>query len=276
MLNAMTEPQARPVPVENEILAGDSKSLRRLQISLYSQAAEEVTGDFFDFFRVSQSQSVLVMGDIAGKGALAAALAAEVQAVLRAYCSSGDPAADQAAPPSLCPTQVVSYLNRYLYSTTAPELFATLFLGIFDCMKNQLVFTNAAHVPPVLIRGGDVVRLETTGTLVGAFGHPIFTLANIKLRTGDLLVGFTDGVIEAETRNGEQFGEQRLVELLARKADQPAEEIIHTIMKSLVDWVSRPSLHDDAMIFIARPVDHPPLTEGSKGSASIAWRDARD
>ena len=71
MLNPITEPTARQVPVGSGILPGDSKSLRRLQISLYSQAAEQVTGDFFDFFRVSQSQWVLVMGDIAGKGALA-------------------------------------------------------------------------------------------------------------------------------------------------------------------------------------------------------------
>ncbi len=150
---------------------------------------------------------------------------------------------------------------------------ATLFLAIFDCKTNQLVFTNAAHVSPVLIRSGDVVRLETTGTLVGAFEHPIFTLANIKLRTGDVLVGFTDGMIEAEAGNGEQFGEQRLVELLVRKAGRPAEEIVQTIMKSLMEWVSRPSLDDDAMIFMARPVDNPSLTEGSKGSASIAWRE---
>ena len=123
MLNPITESSARQVPVQNGILPGDSKSLRRLQISLYSQAAEQVTGDFFDFFRVSQSQWVLVMGDIAGKGALAAALAAEVRVVLRGYCFSADPEANQAAPLSLCPIQVVSFLNRHLYSTTAPESY---------------------------------------------------------------------------------------------------------------------------------------------------------
>ena len=107
-------------------------------------------------------------------------------------------------------------MNQQLYAYTSAEKFATFYFGIYDGATGRLTYTNAGHPPPILIRDGTVLRLETNGMVVGAFPFAEYGESRIELMPGDLLVCFTDGITEPENEYGEMFGEERLIELLVK------------------------------------------------------------
>jgi sigma-B regulation protein RsbU (phosphoserine phosphatase) len=117
---------------------------------------------------------------------------------------------------------------------------------------NRLSYTNAGHLAPILIRQGEVLRLESNGTVVGMFPDYPYEQCDVELQRGDLLVAFTDGITESENAKEEQFGDERLIELLRRNAERPLEEILGKVMESVGSWAHDPSTRDDITMLLAR------------------------
>jgi sigma-B regulation protein RsbU (phosphoserine phosphatase) len=115
-----------------------------------------------------------------------------------------------------------------------------------------MTYTNAGHLPPVLVRQGAVSRLDVNGTLVGAFPFSRYEESTLQLEPGDLLVCFTDGVTEPENDYGEMFGEERLIELILKNAGREDEEIIAAVMEAVRHWTGSPELQDDMTMLVAR------------------------
>src|SRR5262249_40100970 len=114
--------------------------------------------------------------------------------------------------PPQSPSQVLWLLNQQLYKTTQPEKYATLFLGFYHWHARQLTYSNAGHLPPLVLgANGSVRRLETGGTVVGLFENIEYAEASIQFYPGDIFVAFSDGITEPENEFGE-FGEERLIE----------------------------------------------------------------
>ncbi len=149
---------------------------------------------------------------------------------------------------------LVSELNRQVYANTSPEKYATFYFGLYDDENRMLTYTNAGHLPPLLMRDGAAQRLEVTGTVVGAFPFAVYEEKSIALRRGDLLVAFTDGIVEPENEYGEPFGEDRLIDLLVRYGQRESKEIIARIMETVEQWTGSSELFDDMTLLLARGV----------------------
>ena len=116
----------------------------------------------------------------------------------------------------------------------------------------MLTYTNAGHLPPILVRNGAASRLEVNGTVVGAFSFAQYGESSIRLEPGDLLVCFTDGITEPENEFGEMFGEDRLTELVVKHASRDSADIINAATESVRQWTGSPELQDDMTLLLAR------------------------
>ena len=143
-------------------------------------------------------------------------------------------------------------LNRQLYENTPSEKYATFFCAVYDDRNSRLSYTNAGHVAPILIRNGKAIRLEPNGTVVGMFPQYPFEQVEIDLQSGDLLAAFTDGITESEDAHEEQYGDDRLIELLIREGHKSLDEIIQTVMDTIAKWAHDPSVRDDITMLLAR------------------------
>jgi sigma-B regulation protein RsbU (phosphoserine phosphatase) len=147
---------------------------------------------------------------------------------------------------------LVTRLNRQLYENTPPEKYATFYCAVYDDRSNRLLYTNAGHLAPILIRNGQAQRLESTGTVVGIFPEYPFEQAEVDLERGDLLAAFTDGITESENAQEEQFGDKRLIELLSANAARPLNEILQLVMDAVGQWAHDADSRDDITMLLAR------------------------
>jgi len=193
--------------VQSQLFPKELPQLKTLQLWGGCQPARTVSGDYYDFVSLSMNAAALAIGDISGKGISAALLMAHIQSALRTQMEDWK---DQS------PATILSILNNHLYKSSPPEKYATFFLGLYSDEASQLLYTNAGHPAPMLVRKGEVLRLPGEGLPVGLFPGIEYDQQTIGLNPGDVLVAFTDGVTEAPNRDGEEFGDQRVMELLVR------------------------------------------------------------
>jgi sigma-B regulation protein RsbU (phosphoserine phosphatase) len=125
---------------------------------------------------------------------------------------------------------------------------------VYDDGTRALTYTNAGHLPPFLMRDGKAEPLEVTGTVVGAFPFSRYEEKTVVLRPGDLLVAFTDGIVEPENEYGVPFGEENLIELLLRYGRRDSQEIIERVMETVEQWTGSSELPDDMTMMVARGV----------------------
>jgi len=244
--------------VQNQLYPRVVPTTRTLRLTAICQPARMVSGDYYDYECIRDSQLALAIGDVAGKGISAALLMATLQSSLRTQLQNWMEVAAAAGNGSSIKTvstsHVVSRLNNQLHAYTSSEKYATFCLGVFDEPTAAFTYTNAGHLPPVLIREGVGHRLDVNGTVVGAFPFSIYGESRVEMKSGDLLVFFTDGITEPENEYGEMFGEDRLVDLIARNAHRTEPEIIDLVLSGVHQWTASEELQDDMTILMARRV----------------------
>jgi phosphoserine phosphatase RsbU/P len=218
------------------------------------RAARVVSGDYYDFLRLDENRVGVVLGDISGKGISAALLMAAIQSALHAQFYNGHSSAGLPAATPVSTAQVVSRLNLQLYESTPLEKYVTFFYAVYDSRNRKLTYTNAGHCPPVLFRRGNVERLEAGGTVVGLFSGMVYQESEVTLQPGDLLLAYTDGLVEPENSYEEEFGEGRLLETARRAASFPPEELAAEIYRSVNEWTGSPELQDDMTLVVGKAV----------------------
>jgi sigma-B regulation protein RsbU (phosphoserine phosphatase) len=224
--------------------------LGSLRLTSLSQPSRMVSGDYFDYQTLDEKRLVMAVGDVAGKGISAALLMATLQSAMRSHVRHSMENGDGAS--QLSTARLVEGLNLQLFASTSPEKYATFFFGIYDDETGILDYTNAGHLPPLLVRRGAVERLDVNGTVVGAFPGVVYGESRLQLESGDLLVMYTDGLTEPENAYGEMFGEERLVELLLAHVERPEAEIISAVSEAVRGWTATPELQDDLTMLVAR------------------------
>jgi sigma-B regulation protein RsbU (phosphoserine phosphatase) len=141
-------------------------------------------------------------------------------------------------------------LNRVGLENARCERFTTLFYGVLDSNCRRLRYCNAGHVPPILIRhDGTMARLFEGGTLLGVFSDAKYEENEIGLEAGDRLVLITDGITEAASPRGEEFGDDRLIDLLREHRELSAAELQEKVLQSVTSF-SGQTLQDDATLMI--------------------------
>lgn len=235
--------------VQAQLFPKDTPSSKTLQLAGVCRPARSVSGDYYDFISLSERSVAFAIGDVAGKGISAALLMAAIQSNMRTQLSMNGSLPEHHSTASL-----VAILNRQLYANTAPEKYATFYFALYDDSRHALTYTNAGHLPPFLMRGGEIQQLEPTGTVVGAFPFAQYGEQTVPLEPGDILVAYTDGLIEPENAYGEMFGEERLKDLLLKYADAESSEMIGRAMEAVVAWTGSSELQDDMTMLVARRV----------------------
>lgn len=220
-----------------------------LQITAMVNPAKSVSGDYYDYQKIDAHRCAIAIGDVAGKGISAALLMANVQSAMRAQLRS---AQERAA--GVCTATMVSQINKHLEANTTTEKYATFFFSVYDERTGELVSTNAGHLPPILLRGSEVHRLDVNGMVVGVFPFAKYDASRITLEKGDLLLLYTDGITEPENEYEEMFGEERLIETVQRVVSKSNEEILSEVFEAVKHWTFAPDSADDMTMMIIRRV----------------------
>jgi predicted permease len=200
--------------------------------------ARSVGGDYYDFLDLGGGHTGIALADVAGKGIAAALIMSVVQASLRVISSERD----------ISLPQLAAKMNYFLYRSTGPNSYATFFYAQLDQQTRELRYVNAGHNAPYLLRaGGDsaVEELTTGGTIIGMFPQTRYEEGTLALHTGDVLIVFTDGVTEALNPGDEEFGEDRLKDLLRLVGTLPIEEMSARIAEELKNWIQDAAQYDD-------------------------------
>ena len=251
-----------------------------LQLHGVCRPARSVSGDYYDFLLFHEEARDgqpsrretgvgIALGDISGKGISAALLMATLHSAVRAYRFASEELvfsesnlaglmANREEFGMDCdelfqsPGRILSLLNRHLYRSTQPEKYATLFLGHYDVASSMLTYSNAGQLPPLVLgRDGSIRRLDRGGTVVGLMDGMKYEEGRIQMRSGDILVAYSDGVTEPENDFGE-FGEERLMDVVRRYRDQPLHVISTQVMLALDTWIGAEEQPDDITLVLAR------------------------
>lgn len=234
--------------VQNLLFPHELPQVPGLQVAASCRPARQVSGDFYDFLVYGSTRLDVVIGDIAGKGISAALLMASLQASIRS--ALGETAAYE--DPAARLAEVLARLNHQLYQRTAPEAYSTLVLAHLDLAAERIYYGNAGHHPPLLVTSGQVVPLPPGGTVVGLFESTLYSCGMLPLHDGDLVVFFTDGVVEAANPQGEEFGTERLVELVRANTFLTAEDL-HILIQDAVDgWTGEGEPEDDVTVVLIK------------------------
>jgi sigma-B regulation protein RsbU (phosphoserine phosphatase) len=256
--------------VQAQLFPRHISQLPSLEVHGFCRPARSVSGDYYDFVGLGRERMALAVGDVSGKGISAALLMATIHSAVRAYSIEGIPALRQAqavlagnlAPADygrrmpgaeVSPANLISLLNHQLYQSTPAEKYATLFLAMYDGSERRLHYSNAGHLPPLVLgeRAGAIRRLQEGGTVVGLFEDVSYEEGSIQLRPGDLFLAYSDGVTEPENDFGE-FGEERLIELVQENRDLPLARISELVTAAVDDWIGGAEQPDDVTLVLAR------------------------
>lgn len=203
------------------------------------EPARVVGGDYYDVIRLSESRVAICIADVVGKSVSAALLMASVQATVRAF------APDAESPASLC-----TRVNSVLCNNIASGKFVTMFYGVLDADKGTFEYSNAGHLYPVVVNGGAKSRqLNDGGALLGVLPDWKYTDSTIQLNAGDRLLLFTDGITEAASAGGEEFGEERVATIAERHALRSAGEIKNQLLADVKEFCDS-QLQDDATLIV--------------------------
>jgi phosphoserine phosphatase RsbU/P len=221
---------------------------RGLSFSAICIPAQGISGDYYDILECPDGRIVVALADISGKGISAAILMANLQARFRAIIETL---------PSL--GQVCRKVNDHLHDFTDSERFATLFVAQWCPGSGLLEYVNAGHQIPVLI-GSTVRRLDKGGPPLGLFGNLDFEVGKTEIREGDLMVVHSDGISEARNETDEEYGDERLRDLVAAHRTRPLRDIQKIILEEVGNW-SRREPEDDMTLVLVRVEDEARLRD---------------
>jgi sigma-B regulation protein RsbU (phosphoserine phosphatase) len=213
-------------------------------LAAISLPARSVGGDYYDFIELGEHQIGVALADVAGKGVAAALIMSVVQASLRILSCENN----------VTLPQLAAKMNQFLHRSTPSNSYATFFYAQLDKSTRRLRYVNAGHLPPYLLhsQGGGVEELSTGGAVIGLFPQMNYEEAAVDMQPGDVLVAFTDGVTEALNASDEEFGEERLKDLLRRVVHLPVAEISSRITEELRHWISDAPQYDDLTFIVMK------------------------
>lgn len=215
------------------------------KVDIYAsmEAAKDIGGDFYDFFRIDEDRIALVIADVCGKGIPAALFMAVSRTIIRSKGMQGCSAAE-------CMTES----NRLLAAYSIDCMFLTVFYAIYNIKTGSVSYCNAGHNPPHLLHAdGSVNELPLSrNTIVGAFEGMDYGEDTLQLEQGDTLVMFTDGVTEAMDTAYKEFGAERLDSILRQQSGANSQQIIEAVKAGIKEFVGDAEQSDDITMLVVK------------------------
>jgi sigma-B regulation protein RsbU (phosphoserine phosphatase) len=234
--------------IQRWLLPAKPPDVRGLRIAFTTRPANTVAGDFYDVFARPVADSgephfLLAVADVAGKSIPAALLMATFQASLKTLSETACTLPD-----------LVTGMNQYACTNSQSGLrFTTAFLAEFDPASRTLTYINAGHNAPILRRStGGIERLSNGGLPLGMWADKSYEAGSVILQPGDWLVIFTDGVVEAVNVRDEEYGEERMLNLLQAGAAATPDELLRRMMSDLDAFVGATPQHDDVTCMLVK------------------------
>jgi sigma-B regulation protein RsbU (phosphoserine phosphatase) len=227
--------------IQLNLLPSAPPQIENYEAAALSVSSKQVGGDYYDFLKNGNLFGFTV-ADVSGKGVPASLLMASLQASLRTMV---DRMSD--------PVALIGRLNDVMCEITSPDKFATMFYGCVDLKRNEVVYSNAGHFFPVVVRAeGDVEVLDYSGLILGVSPGFPYESHRIKFGRGDMIVVTTDGVTEAENAGGDLYGEERLYPFLAGLAGRSAAQVRDAIVEEVERFAYPKGANDDLTILVVR------------------------
>jgi sigma-B regulation protein RsbU (phosphoserine phosphatase) len=226
------------------ILPAATPKLAGFDVAALIEPCYEVGGDYYDFIPLVDDRWGIAMADVSGKGVPAALVVAAMRATLYTLAKR-----------ELALRSVFRHANEFIHASTGVRAkYVTLFYAVLDVQARRMIYVNAGHLPPVVMRAnGDVELLRSGGFPLGFFDTPRYFEQFVQLQSGDLVCLYTDGITEMSNANDEDYGRGRLIEVLRRTQKSPAEEICDAVLADVRRFGER-APHDDASVLILKAV----------------------
>jgi serine phosphatase RsbU (regulator of sigma subunit) len=228
--------------IQKGMLPEDAPHVPNADLAGYNAACRTVGGDYFDFFPYADGRVALALGDVSGKGMPASLMMMALQA--RVQVLAEDPG-DLGG--------FMSRLNKTTCAKCPSNRFITFFFSVFDPATGNLRFANAGHNPPIVVRAdGSAEMLEGGGPVLGVVSIAIYREMQTQLGPGDMLVIYSDGVTEATNSAFDEFGEERLIEVLKQHREESAAEIVEAATKALAEFAAGAPQADDITLMVGK------------------------
>ena len=214
------------------------------EVAAMTQPLRFVGGDYYSVVRISERHTVLCIADVAGKGLPAALLMFSLQAALKPLISQ-----------RLAPRELCHRLNRILCDLTPVGKFISFVYAVLDSVDNRLTYCNAGHNPPLLIRSdGTCLELEAAGAVLGQFPDWLYEQSELQMRSGDKVLLFTDGLVEACNADEESFGEHNLIRIAQENPTSSAEELMGLLIRAASQHGDE-HFQDDASLIVLKLIE---------------------
>lgn len=222
--------------IQQSLFPSERPVVPGFEVAAESRPCYQVGGDHFDFIPLSGGRLAIGIADVSGKGAPASILMASVHASLRALAGTARPVA------------LAARLNQFLYESTQPNKYVTLVYAELDPSARRLTYVNAGHIPPYLVRRGAASRLEKGGPALGLLDDACYEAGEVELHPGDLVAMVTDGVTEAQSMSGEEFGDARVELALSQAAGESASGALQCLVAAALEWAGSAGCSDDLTV----------------------------
>jgi phosphoserine phosphatase RsbU/P len=228
--------------IQNNLLPEKAPIIPGYEIAGKSEAAQLVGGDYFDFIPINDQRWAFTLGDVAGKGLSASLLMANLQATLRGQSILTNSA-----------KECIEKSNKLLVHSTSAERFVTCFYGLLDIVGHKVTFCNAGHDAPIFLTSDGIQRLQTGNLVLGMLDTFPYDEKIMDINSGDLLVVYSDGVTEAKNYHDEEFGEERLINLVSENRNLSANDLLEKIFKEVHAYMGDlPPMDDITLVIIKR------------------------
>lgn len=228
--------------VQLELLPARHPQLKGFDISAYNFPSEEVSGDYYDFVRVYEDQLGIVVADVSGKGVPAALLMAFLRASLRAAIHIG-----------YASNISMAKVNYLLWESIEQHQFVTAFYGVLDGTNRTLAYANAGHNPPLLMeRDGRATFVERGGFPLGMFRDARYYEYYLSIEPGQILVLYTDGATEAVNPRDEEYGRERLANIVRAERHRSSRSLIDAIYADVLQFTEGNGASDDITLIVIK------------------------
>ncbi len=241
--------------VQEQLFPPKAPRLSGLEVSGLCLPARIVSGDYYDFLPLEGGRMGMALADICGKGISAALLMANLQATLRSNVfgfqggrvEGGSNGGEDGSVSGL-----VKILNHQIHNYTSANKFASFFYAVYDDRSCSLTYCNAGHNPPLYFTERECRRLTEGGTVVGIFPEAEYQQETIRMGPGDMILAYTDGIVECVNEYGEEFGEARLEALVRRNRHLSAEDLQKAVVEQVLEWAFEEERDDDMTLIVAK------------------------